>query len=78
MVLYGQLLEGLNSGLRAELIKCMYRNLIRKIRFFNDKPPEFLWKIIPKLKRLLCNEGELIYKPGDHANEGTKNNLHLI
>ena len=68
MVLYRQLLDELSSGLRAELLKYMYKNLIRKIRFFNDKPAEFLWKIIPYLKQTTYDKGETIYKPGAQAN----------
>ena len=69
MVLYRQLLEDLSSNLRSELIKFIYRNLIRTIRFFSDKPPEFLWKIIPKLKRMSYEKGDVIYSPGNPADE---------
>ena len=69
MKLYEQLLEDLSSGLRAELVKYIYGNVIKKIRFFIDKPPEFLFRIIPKLKHVIYNKGEIIYKPKETANE---------
>ena len=69
MILYRQLLEELSSSLKTEVVRYMYRTLIRKIRFFNDKPPEFLWKIIPKLKSISFKKAEQIFKPNDQANE---------
>ena len=43
--------------------------IIKKIKFFETKDPDFLWALLPKLKPLKVYEEDVLYNQGDTAEE---------
>ena len=42
---------------------------MKKIRFFKNKPQDFLIKAIPKLRRLNLYDNDILFSQGDQAEE---------
>jgi len=47
----------------------MHRDMIKKIKFFQDKDPHFIASIGPLLKNLRVERDNTIYKKKDQINE---------
>lgn len=64
-----ELLNELPSSLRAEVIMHTHGEIIRRIKFFEDKNSNFLWKILPMLKPMRMFPEDVIYNQGDKSEE---------
>ena len=64
-----KLLEELPSNLRAEVVTQTHGEIINKIKFFENKDPDFLWSILPLLKQMKVYPQECLYNQADHADE---------
>jgi len=60
----------LPPSLRDEVLAITYGEILDKIRFFRDcTDADFLWKILPLLKPMKVDRGDILYWYGDHADE---------
>ena len=66
---WDSLFEELPPSLRTDVLKSTRGQIIKGIRFFRDKPQEFLLAIIPKLKNLNLFDQDILYSEGDQAEE---------
>eukprot|EP00347_Sterkiella_histriomuscorum_P023172 403335679 len=65
-----QLIKMLPPSLRDEVLSNTYGEIIEKIHFFRDlKDPDFLWKILPLLRPMKLEKGDILYWRGDHADD---------
>ena len=48
----------------------MNNKIIENIKFFQDKPPNFLAAILPLLKPIKIDANQFLYMKDDPANEG--------
>lgn len=64
-----KLLKELPSNLRAEVIQHTHGEIIKKIKFFSDKPLDFIWAILPMLRSIKVHLKDVIYNQGDLAEE---------
>ena len=55
------MLNELPSSLRAEVVKQTYANIIAKIKFFENKDPDFLWAFLPILKPMRVYSKDVLY-----------------
>lgn len=62
---WDSLFEELPPSLRTDVLKTTRGQIIKGIRFFRDKPQEFLLSIIPKLKNLSLFDNDILYSEGD-------------
>ena len=63
------ILEELSSGLRAEVLLFVERELIARIPFLKDKIPQFVADVITMLQPMVFQEGDFIIKEGSAADE---------
>ena len=63
------ILAELSSGLRAEVLLFVERELIRRIPFLKDKIPQFVADVITMLQPMVFQEGDFIIKEGSAADE---------
>ena len=63
------LLQELSSLLRSEVILFLERDLVQKIRFFEDKIPQFIADMICMLQPVVVQGGDFIIREGDQADE---------
>jgi len=63
------LLDELSSGLRADVLLFVERELIEKIPFFKDKIPQFVADCITMFQPAVFQEGDFIVKEGSAADE---------
>lgn len=47
----------------------MHKRIVEKIAFFQDKDPQFMSYIVPKLKNVHMQSGEILFKDSDYAEE---------
>lgn len=60
----------LPPSLRDEVLSNTYGEIIEKVQFFRDlKDPDFLWKILPLLRPMKVDKGDILYWRGDHADD---------
>ena len=59
-----QILEELNNKLRADVVMHLEQELIIKIPFFRNKPPEFIADALSMLQPTIYYEGDYITKEG--------------
>lgn len=64
-----QLLSEIPASLRAEVVSHTHGEIIRNIKFFNDKDPHFLFTILPALKPMKVYKKDVLYNQGDYAEE---------
>ena len=64
-----KILAELPKSLYADICTHVYRDLIEKIDFFQDKPKHFLVRILPALKPTNFNYGDEVYSHGDPSTE---------
>ena len=57
------------QSLRSQIISCTHGEIIEKLEFFKDKEHDFLIIVMPELKPLKLNVGEILYQQKDHAEE---------
>ena len=63
------LLKELPASLRREISIHMHKKIVEKISFFQDKDPQFISYVVPRLKNVRMQAGELLCKEGDYAEE---------
>ncbi|CAG9312626.1 unnamed protein product [Blepharisma stoltei] len=63
------LLKELPASLRREISIHMHKRIVEKIAFFQDKDPQFISLIVPKLKNVHMQSGEILFKDDDYAEE---------
>jgi hypothetical protein len=59
----------LPQRLKLELAVLMHQNIIKKIPFFQERPPHFIAAITPFLKPTKMFKGQYIYKKNDPIDE---------
>ena len=60
----------LPPSLRDEVLSNTFGEVIEKVKFFRDmKDPDFLWKILPLLRPIKLEKGDILYWRGDHAED---------
>lgn len=64
-----KLLNDLPAALRSEVVLHTHGDIIKKVNFFKDKDPDFLWAIIPCLRVIKMRKKDILYSIGDHADE---------
>ena len=64
-----EILNELPVTLKGQIAKQAFDELTESIKFFSDKPPEFLWEFMPKLKQMNFFSGEYLFHQNDHADE---------
>lgn len=64
-----QILEELNSKLRADVVVHLEKELISKIPFFRNKPAQFIADALSMFQPTIFYEGDYITKEGHQANE---------
>jgi hypothetical protein len=68
----------LPPSLRNEVISNTYGEVIQKIKFLKEQNnSDFLWKILPVLRPVKLDKGDVLYWRGDHAEESNHNH-HLL
>ena len=55
--------------MRTDVVQSTHGQIIKGIRFFGDKPQDFLINIIPKLKSLNLFDDDILFSQGDQAEE---------
>ena len=55
------ILNELPVTLKGEVAKQVYAEIIDSIKFFSDKPDEFLWEFMPKLRQMIFFSGEYLF-----------------
>ena len=55
------ILEGLSPQLRAEVIKCKHGEVFQKIRFMQNKDPDFIVKLFSSLRTIKFPSNEVVY-----------------
>lgn len=63
------LLKELPAALRTEIAQYMYKDIIEKVAFFQDKDPGFISFILPHLRSVCFKSGEVIFQQNEHADE---------
>uniref|UniRef100_A0A7S3CPI6 Cyclic nucleotide-binding domain-containing protein n=1 Tax=Strombidium rassoulzadegani TaxID=1082188 RepID=A0A7S3CPI6_9SPIT len=63
------LFQELPPSLRTDVVQSTHGQIIKGIRFFRDKPQDFLINIIPKLKSLNLFDNDILFSQGDQAEE---------
>ena len=65
-----QLIKMLPPSLRDEVLSNTFGEVIEKVIFFREmKDPDFLWKILPLLRPIKLEKGDILYWRGDHAED---------
>jgi len=55
--------------LRGEIVTETHGEIVKKIRFFDDKEPEFVWAVLPLLKPMKVYKKDILYGQGDQSEE---------
>lgn len=63
------LLKELPTGLKKELNIHLYKKVVEKILFFQDKDSQFISSFVDKIKTIELNSKEIIYTIGEYAEE---------
>jgi hypothetical protein len=64
------LVRMLPPSLRDEVIGNTYGEVIQNIRFFKElRDPDFLWKLLPLLRPIKLEKGDVLYWRGDHSDD---------
>jgi CRP-like cAMP-binding protein len=63
------LLKELPASLRKNISIHIHKKVVGQISFFQDKDPQFISNVVPKLKNVHMQLGEILFKEGDHAEE---------
>lgn len=75
------ILKELPTTLRTEVSLHMHHKIVEKIYFFQDKDPGFISAVIPKLRNLRLETGEIVYKEHEYPEEVyflTKGRVNLV
>jgi len=56
-------------SIKGEIAKQAFRETIAAIKFFHDKPPDFLWHFLPNLKQMNFYSGDFLYHQWEHAED---------
>ena len=63
------ILNELPMTIKGQVAKQVFAEITDSIKFFSDKPSEFLWEFMPKLKQMNFFSGEYLFHQNDHADE---------
>lgn len=55
--------------MRADIVRQCYLPVIEKIKFFQNKDPDFLWAFLTSLKPMTVYSKDILYRQGDHPEE---------
>lgn len=61
--------DALPKQLRYEVASAMYDGAVTRVSFFQHRSPEFISSIVPYLRYLYLDAGDLIYDVGDDSDE---------
>ena len=64
-----KLLFELPSYLRSQVISHTHGEIVRKIRFFDEKSQEFIWAMLPLLSQIKVYSKDVLYGQGDQSAE---------
>lgn len=56
-----EILEELPIALKGEIAKEAYEDIVSQVKFFQDKPPAFLWRFMTKLKHMRFYFGQYLF-----------------
>jgi hypothetical protein len=56
-----ELLNQLPPILKGEVARQAFQGITKTIKFFEDKPSEFLWHFLPKLRQMNFFAGEFLF-----------------
>lgn len=59
----------LPPSLRTDVVQSTHGQIIKGIRFFRDKPQDFLIRLIPKLSNMTMFDNDILFSQGDQAEE---------
>ena len=62
-------MNDLPASLRSEVVSHTHGEIIKKINFFKDKDPDFLWAILPALRPIKLMPTDILYVRGNHSDE---------
>ena len=48
-------------SIKGQIAQQAFEETILAIKFFHDKPPDFLWHFLPKLKQMNFYSGDFLY-----------------
>ena len=66
----------LPPSLRDEVLLNTFGEVIEKVKFFKEmKDADFLWKILPLLRPIKLEKGDVLYWRGDHAEDSKIDNI---
>lgn len=63
------LFASLPPSLRTDVIQSTHGQIINSIKFFKDKPQDFLIDLIPRLKLMSLYDNDILFSQGDQAEE---------
>jgi CRP-like cAMP-binding protein len=63
------LFQDLPPSLRTDVIQSTHGQIIDGIKFFKDKPQDFLINLIPRLKPMTLYDNDILFNQGDQAEE---------
>ena len=64
-----KLLGELPSNLRTQVVAHTHGEIVRKIRFFDNKSQEFIWQMLPLFSQMKVYKLDPLYGQGDPAEE---------
>ena len=63
------MLNTLAPQLRTDLVLWMFRDTIREVPFFHDKPSSFIVAVVEQLQKLFFEPKDVIFRQGDRGDE---------
>ena len=66
---WDNLFAELPPSLRTDVVQSTHGQIIKGIRFFRDKPQDFLIRLIPKLSNMSMFDNDILFSQGDQAEE---------
>ena len=56
-----EILDEMPMTLKGQVAQQVFSEITESIKFFSEKPPEFLWEFMPKLKQMNFFSGEYLF-----------------
>lgn len=64
-----KLLSELPNNLRGQVIAHTHGEIVRKLRFFDNKPQDFIMVMLPVLTQMKVYQKDILYGQGDQSEE---------
>lgn len=64
-----RLLDALPANLRTQVVSHTHGEIVKKIRFFDDKPADFIWNILPLFSQMKVYKKDILYGQLDQPEE---------